>query len=238
MARSSSAKVQIYGYFDQKVIDILHTNNIFPGEEVEIPDLPPTTARDLPGVGEIAEGETVYSMSIGEVFREDIEGEAGVFDSDDPHIREWGHEIERIIVDQRQARGILIRPLPERQEPLEPDCAWSCPIHFFGHGWGILIRESCILGLTTDIARFVNWSAVRISPSSIVTQFLRSAFDVLLLHEQFHHKVESLGFRLRSVSTATAYTLQAMAKNGQAQDSGCTTLTIDQAGTRTPSGCW
>ena len=41
-------------------------------------------------------------------------------------------------------------------EPPEPHCAWYCPIHFFGHGWGIYIRESCILSHTKDIASFVN----------------------------------------------------------------------------------
>ena len=40
------------------------------------------------------------------------------------------------------------------------------------------------------------WRAVRASPSSIARQLLRSAFYVFFLHEQFHHKVESLGFRL------------------------------------------
>ena len=45
--------------------------------------------------------------------------------------------------------------------------------------------------------RFVNWYTVpRPIPPTITRQLLRSAFYVLYLHEQFHHKVESLGFRL------------------------------------------
>ena len=79
------------------------------------------------------------------------------------------------------------------------------PIYFFGHGWGIYIRESCILSHAIDIARFVDWQAVKtlgIPPNEIGRQLLRSAFYVFYLHEQFHHKVESLGFRFL-VATGT-----------------------------------
>ena len=36
------------------------------------------------------------------------------------------------------------------------------------------------------------WQAVRVPRSQIVRHLLRSAFYVFFLHEQFHHKVESL----------------------------------------------
>ena len=41
-------------------------------------------------------------------------------------------------------------------------------------------------------------------------------------------------------NTAVAYTLTATAKSGtpQAGDSGCLSLSIDQAGTKTPAACW
>lgn len=39
-------------------------------------------------------------------------------------------------------------------------------------------------------------------------------------------------------SAITTFTLQAVAKNMQTQDVGCTTLTVDQTGTRTPIACW
>ena len=39
-------------------------------------------------------------------------------------------------------------------------------------------------------------------------------------------------------STATTFTLQAVAQSRQASDSGCTTLTVDQIGTKTPTACW
>ena len=66
---------------------------------------------------------------------------------------------------------------------------------FFWARLGIYIGESCILDIARDISFYVDWKSVHASPSSIARQLLRSAFYVLFLHEQFHHKVESLGLR-------------------------------------------
>ena len=41
-----------------------------------------------------------------------------------------------------------------------------------------------------------------------------------------------------TANTATAFTLTATAQSSQTSDSGCTILTIDQAGARTPIACW
>ena len=43
-----------------------------------------------------------------------------------------------------------------------------------------------------------------------------------------------------SGTSATAYTITATAKSGtsQANDTGCTSMTIDQASTKTPADCW
>lgn len=38
--------------------------------------------------------------------------------------------------------------------------------------------------------------------------------------------------------SATAYTLTATAKSSQTDDSGCTTLTLDQSMNKAPSACW
>lgn len=39
-------------------------------------------------------------------------------------------------------------------------------------------------------------------------------------------------------STTSTFTLRAVAKNVQTQDIGCTTLTVNQVGTKTPIACW
>jgi hypothetical protein len=181
-----------------EILEILHAHDIVPEERAQGLDLPATIGPEFPEIGEIRESESVYSTSLAEVLREDDEGENNVFGLDDPRIRDWWEKIEQIIDGEREAQAHrAIRTLGDKnEEPPEPHCAWYCPIHFFGHGWGIYIRESCILSHTWNIASYVNWRAVSASHPSIARQLLRSAFYVFFLHEQFHHKVESLGFRL------------------------------------------
>lgn len=164
---------------------------------------------ELPGIGEIGEGEGVYATSISEVFgRGDGEGTDTLdgFDLDDPRMREWQGSLREIIDISTNGGwpndGLLGRVLGRAVEQPEPHCAWYCPIHFFGHGWGIYIRESCILSHALNIASFVHWPSMHLPQSVIARDLLRSAFYVFFLHEQFHHKVESLGFRLL-VSTGT-----------------------------------
>jgi hypothetical protein len=182
-----------------KILEILGVYGVVPEERLEMPDFPAAPEGDFPDVGEIAEGETVYATSLSEVFREDGEGHAEVFGADDPRMSEWRNVIDETVRWVREHEQTAVRARRAfrglRIEPPEPHCAWYCPIHFFGHGWGIYIREQCILTITKDLAWFIDWKAVHASPSSIIRQLLRSAFYVFFLHEQFHHKVESLGFR-------------------------------------------
>lgn len=158
---------------------------------------------DLPGIGEIDEEEGVYSTSLDEVLGRGDDGEMAYPDwpfADDPRMREWLGELEEIMGGSN--RVFPVRREPRRPEPPEPHCAWYCPVHFFGHGWGIYIRESCILSHALDIATFVDWRNVHAPRWEIARHLLRSAFYVFFLHEQFHHKVESLGLRLL-ISTAS-----------------------------------
>lgn len=108
--------------------------------------------------------------------------------------------------DQGQSEGTIpvpAAPTPTaRRPPPEPHSAWYCPVHFFGHRWGIDIREECILSLATDIASFVDWRYVRRPHRFAAPPLLSSACCVPFLHEHFHRKVESPGFRL-PVSTGT-----------------------------------
>jgi hypothetical protein len=175
------------------ILDVLGAHGIRPleasvgGDESEVPD------AELPGIGEIQDGETVYTTSIAEVFRTEEPGLADpeTLDIGDPRIRGWSEEIERIM--DNPTRNRVPRP---RGEAPEPHCAWYCPIHYFGHGWGIYIREACILSHAIDIASFIHWPSVKAARREIPKQLLRSAFYVFFLHEQFHHKIESLGLRL------------------------------------------
>jgi hypothetical protein len=217
----------------ENALAVLRAHGIEPYEsDAEFPD--------IPGIGEVEEGETVYATSLDDVFWDDPRGpdgdgaletegepespgdipmepdEGAALKSeweweppdDDHRLLGWWREVRDIVLGNDQQNGPLFgrrRLRQETYEPPEPHCAWYCPIHFFGHGWGIYIRESCIFDVARDIASFVNWNAVKVArlrPLEIMRQLLRSAFYVFFLHEQFHHKVESLGFRLL-VATAT-----------------------------------
>mgnify|MGYP003672733303 CR=1 FL=1 len=184
----------------RQILDVLRANGISPEDSLESIDLPGNDQPQLPGIGEVEEGETIYTTSINEVMG-NTDDELEILDIDDPRVREWLGELERII-GNRNFPNRARQPVVRSPEAPEPHCAWYCPIHYFGHGWGIYIRESCVLSLTKDIATFVDWSTVKVPLPVVARQLLRSAFYVFFLHEQFHHKVESLGFRLL-VSTGT-----------------------------------
>lgn len=195
----------------QQILSVLNARGITPEEEE-------TDGPDLPGIGEINEGETVYSTSINDVLRAPGDGDELVSPRiaifDDPRGRDWWAEIEQIIradgADMPLFPAGQARHDQERTEPPEPHCAWYCPVHFFGNGWGIYIRENCIFSVASLIALEVNWRDVRdpIGRAPLIAQqLLRSAFYVLYLHEQFHHKVESLGFRLLITTGTDRYRL-------------------------------
>ena len=165
-----------------EILDALRERGINPAEEIG--------SIDFPDIGEVDEGEEIYATSVDEVFSED---EGDILSAEDRRLEEWWREIEEIITGNEQSGVHDLRPI--RRDPPEPHCAWYCPIHFFGHAWGIYIRESCILSIAKDVARAVRWQTLP-SPltgrSTIARQLLRSAFYALYLHEQFHHKVGAL----------------------------------------------
>jgi hypothetical protein len=109
------------------ILDVLGAHDIRPHEG-------DWEAFDLPGIGQIEDGETVYTTSIAEVFGRDDERVDGprIGDTDDPRLREWWQEIEQIIEGGLPLQGQHRRT---RSEPPDPHCAWYRPIHFFGHGW-------------------------------------------------------------------------------------------------------
>ncbi len=188
-------------------LDILASYGIHPLED-DAGDI------DLPGIGIIDDDETVYSISLDEVlgrglapdndFPEYMELRPPIFDTGDQRLWDWWEDIQEIKRSGQGACGMTRRG-PPRADPPEPTCAWYCPIHFFGHGWGIYIREAHVLSHARDIAAFVDWTSVQAPDREIARQLLRSAFYVFFLHEQFHHKVESLGFRLLVSSGTDRY---------------------------------
>jgi predicted RNA binding protein YcfA (HicA-like mRNA interferase family) len=82
-------------------------------------------------------------------------------------------------------------------------CAWYQPIHFFGHDWGIFVRRDCIRENALLVARFLPKGTPFSTP--LLKALIRAGFAALFLHEQFHHKIESLGIRLHVVERSCRY---------------------------------
>jgi hypothetical protein len=182
------------------VLEVLNAHGIDPYEDNS--DL-----RKFPEIGRITADETFYTTSLDQVFGgefADARGEELPFDDarketfEDPRLAEWFERLRFIVENSAMVRHAVAESDIPHDAP-EPYCAWYQPIHFFGHAWGIYIREECILKTALHIARYTDWTAVRrfrVSLRVVGQQLYRSAFYTFFLHEQFHHKVESLGFRL------------------------------------------
>jgi len=82
-------------------------------------------------------------------------------------------------------------------------CAWYEPIHYYGSDWGIYVRMDCILSQALRVARFLRKPA---PPSrSLARALVRASTYAYFLHEQYHHKVESLAIRLQVVERHPIY---------------------------------
>lgn len=82
---------------------------------------------------------------------------------------------------------------------------WYQPIHFFANNWGTFIRESAIVALARDLApRFERFADRRHTAAHVAT-LLRAGFVYIYLHEQYHHKIESLAIRLHVAERRPVY---------------------------------
>ncbi|MSQ24668.1 MAG: hypothetical protein EXR49_00060 [Dehalococcoidia bacterium] len=125
-------------------------------------------------------------------------------EQDDP----WQPELPGDLMGQLEVA--LAAPPPSEDEIREmaasqdwDRCAWYQPIHNYGRAWGIFIEEGCILQRTKDIARFL-WSPTPLT-RPLARVLLRVATYSYFLHEHYHHKVESLAFRLEVVDRSGIY---------------------------------
>jgi hypothetical protein len=101
-------------------------------------------------------------------------------------------------VRRRASAGFLVPP-PDVLDAL----AWYTPIHYFGLGAAIYIRESAVFEVAATIVNRLD-PAERDDDANL-TGALRAAMSVLYLHEAFHHKVESLAIRYEIVERARRY---------------------------------
>lgn len=83
-------------------------------------------------------------------------------------------------------------------------CAWYAPITFYRQGFGIFIRQDCILDLAHDIAPFIFGGGHKISRLDFLA-LRRLAFYKYFLHEQFHHKTESFAIHVAVAENRPVY---------------------------------
>ena len=95
---------------------------------------------ELPGVGEIEEGETVYSTSIEEVFREYEEDNDFRNNREDSQIRDWQYEIDSIIRHIREV-GRITEEVKE-SAPIEPFVRGTAQFIFTVQGGGYTLDKS------------------------------------------------------------------------------------------------
>jgi predicted RNA binding protein YcfA (HicA-like mRNA interferase family) len=131
--------------------------------------------------------------------------ERGEF-SDDPWQLDFPDLDSRILRAVEAGQPVEDEPWPrdrDRDKGIWDVCAWYQPIHYFGNDWGIFIREDCLKSQAIRIAGRLDPSDLRKipgwryqGPGGLTKAMLRASFACFFLHEQFHHKIESLGFRL------------------------------------------
>ena len=193
----------------QRVVDVLNDLRLGVSRREEIESLQPpligewndneeliavtdeSITQELPVIKDTDDDDPTSYPDLAEEF-EDILPE-GIFDilGDAERIRE--ECTNQIPSGQLRPINGPIRGMPTQSQEI---CAWYAPIHYFGKNWGIYIREACLKSMMLDVLWKVDWGSVHhISTIDIVKQVRNACFYYLYFHEQFHHKVESLGFR-------------------------------------------
>jgi predicted RNA binding protein YcfA (HicA-like mRNA interferase family) len=102
------------------------------------------------------------------------------------------------VVSARASGGFKLPP-PDVLDAL----AWYTPIHYFGPGAAIYIREAAVVEVAVSILSGLD--PIERAEWTNVMGALRAAMSVLYLHEAFHHKIESLAIRYEVVEHERRY---------------------------------
>ena len=195
----------------QQAIEILNDLGIKIGNQPEILDLVPPVigaiGQNEELVGVTDEGVTQELPRLNDDF-EDLDTLPVEFPTG---LEEILHEAEQIrertnIQERTEQPPQIVGPVRGRAKGIWEVCAWYAPIHSSGIRWGIYIREECLKRMMYDVLHYVNWREVgHISLKDVVLQIRNACFYYVYFHEQFHHKVESLGFRALLATQSDTY---------------------------------
>lgn len=81
--------------------------------------------------------------------------------------------------------------------------AWYTPLHYFGPGSAIYIREAAVLQLAAVIVSRLPDG--ELDDDRNILGACRAAMSVIYLHEAFHHKIESMAIRFEIVERTRRY---------------------------------
>lgn len=104
--------------------------------------------------------------------------------------KEFTFDLNPQILDEFRSRGSEPLVVPSEFEVW----AWYQPLHFYGECWGIYIKEEAIKEIASRIFSQIHL-AHSLSPYRLISESIYSAFQILYLHELYHHKVESFAIR-------------------------------------------
>jgi len=82
--------------------------------------------------------------------------------------------------------------------------AWYQPMHFYGGNWGIYVLKSGLEEIMQSIASYCSQIEMRSNPK-FKSEIRFAAWQLLLLHEEFHHKVEMIATRSAVLSRSHSY---------------------------------
>lgn len=114
------------------------------------------------------------------------------------------------VLEELEEKGDKPLSIPANFEVL----AWYQPIHYFGHAWGIYIKESAVIDLAARIYQplfkhsapsQMTYPMSALTPSRAAAESIYAAIMILYLHEEYHHKVESFSVRNHIVTERCSY---------------------------------
>ena len=141
-----------------------------------------------------------------QVFHIDIPKIESVLRNENDH----PFDISPQLLDELETKGKEGLTIPSNFEVL----AWYQPIHYYGHAWGIYIKESAVIDLAARIYEplFKNsatsqmtYQMSALKPSRAAAESIYAAMMILYLHEEYHHKVESFSIRNHIVTERCSY---------------------------------
>jgi hypothetical protein len=82
--------------------------------------------------------------------------------------------------------------------------AWYQPMHFYGGNWGIYVLKSGLEEIMQSVASYCSQIEMTTNPK-FKSEIRFAAWQLLLLHEEFHHKVEMIAIRSAVASRNHSY---------------------------------